>query len=287
MAWISLPGCQSGEFQPESDHVDRCHELCYNKSDGQLSSHVSSCDVRTREGPTTADLNQERYCPLYFYPSFFAVDLLPPPRMEIHFIKLDAKFDIFSFVMWRVTLIVRFLRNFNLINDKSDVQHKFRTYQSINIYLFQVYPLKHFSKRNIRKIPKIDYIKKKLFLLKDISKNRRNYQDGISWISRSRIIISKISKDRSTIAIIGCETVAKAGFQEVGRREQRNGKSDDNGVATSAFNALTVSLQAPPGGVRTVPDALFSKVSVAALQARGNGYGAKGELQDATSRHPE
>lgn len=78
--------------------------------------------------------------------------------MEIHFIKLDAKFDIFSFVMWRVTLIVRFLRNFSLINDKSDVQHKFRTYQSVNIYLFQAYPLKHFSKRNIRKIPKIDYI---------------------------------------------------------------------------------------------------------------------------------
>lgn len=225
--------------------------------------------------------------PTLFLSFFFAVDLLPLPRMEIHFIKLDAKFDIFSFVLWRVTLIVRFLRNFSLINDKSDVQHKFRTYQSVNIYLFQAYSLKHFSKSNIRKIPKIDYIKKKLFLLKDISKNRRNCQDGISRISRSRIIISKISKDRSTVAIIGCETVAKAGFQEVGRREQRNGKSDDNGVATSAFNALTVSLQAPPGGVRTVPDALFSKVSVAALQARGNGYGAKGELQDATSRHPE
>lgn len=81
-----------------------------------------------------------------------------PPRMEIHFIKLDAKFDIFSFVMWRVTLIVRFLRNFSLINDKSDVQHKFQTYQSVNIYLFQAYSLKHFSKRNIRKIPKINYI---------------------------------------------------------------------------------------------------------------------------------
>lgn len=96
--------------------------------------------------------------PTLFLSFFFAVDLLPPPRMEIHFIKLDAKFDIFSFVMWRVTLIVRFLRNFSLINDKSDVQHKFRTYQSVNIYLFQAYSLKHFSKRNIRKISKIDYI---------------------------------------------------------------------------------------------------------------------------------
>lgn len=139
-----------------------------------------------------------------------------------------------------------------------------------------IYPLSIFLKEILEKIQKsIISVKRKLSLLKNIPKKQEKFLGwNIADLSLPYHNRKDLERSRSTVAIIGCETAAKAGFQEVGRREQRNGKSDDNGVATSAFNALTVSLQAP-SGVRTVPDALFSKVSVAALQARGSGYGAK------------
>lgn len=34
-------GANRENSSPSRITVDRCHELCYNKSDGQLSSHVS------------------------------------------------------------------------------------------------------------------------------------------------------------------------------------------------------------------------------------------------------
>lgn len=193
MAWISLPGCQSGEFQPESDHVDRCHELCYNKSDGQLSSHVSSCDVRTRRGADNGRPELGTILPTLFLSFLFAVDLLPSlfSSPEWRFV-LSNWLPNLIFFLRNVAcyfLIVRFLRNLKLIlminrrnqmcslSFKVKLSKKIKT-NTMKIFLIKqkylrtyIYPLSIFLKEILEKIQKsIISVKRKLSLLKNIPK---------------------------------------------------------------------------------------------------------------------
>lgn len=187
MAWISLPGCQSGEFQPESDHVDRCHELCYNKSDGQLSSHVSSCDVWTRRGTDNGRPELGTILPTLFLSFLFAVDLLPSlfSSPEWRFV-LSNWLPNLIFFLRNVAcyfLIVRFLRNLNLIlminrrnqmcslSFKVKLSKKIKTNTIKNFLIKQkylrtyTYPLSILLKEIFEKFQKsIISVKRKLFL---------------------------------------------------------------------------------------------------------------------------
>lgn len=128
-------GANRENSSPSRITVDRCHELCYNKSDGQLSSHVSLLWRANEEGgrqrPTWIRNDTAHFISILFFflPSIFCLPFFFA-RTEIHhFIKLPAKFWYFCFVMRRVTLIVRFLKS--LINDESKKLSKKNKYDEI------------------------------------------------------------------------------------------------------------------------------------------------------------